>query len=61
MICLKMNRDILELFEISWVSRDKRNWFGESGTSINPEIMKMMVLGFSHKQIEKLLILNEAD
>ena len=43
----------LELFEVSWV-------LGLKDTSKNPEIMKMRVLGFSRKQLEKLLAQNEA-
>ena len=30
-------------------------------TSRNPEIMETRGLGFSHKQIEKLLVQNEAE
>ena len=35
--------------------------FGLRDTSQSPEIMNMRVLGFSHKQIEKLLDRNEAE
>ena len=46
-----------DYFEVSWgilVS-------GLGDTSENPEIIEMKVFGFSHKQIEKLLVLNEAE
>ena len=46
---------VLQLFEVSWCLQ-KRKWLvlGLGGTSENPEIKEMRLLGFSHKQIEKL-------
>ena len=45
----------LGLFEVSWGLKGLIIFvLGLSDTSEKPEIMKMRVCGFSHKQIEKL-------
>ena len=36
------------------VSKDNINGFGRTDTLKNPEIIEMRVLGFSHKELEKL-------
>ena len=47
--------DFLDCFEVSWVSRDKNTWLWEEMTrSKVPELGKLGLWGFSHKQIEKL-------
>ena len=44
----------LDYVQYPGVSRSKQLVFGLGDTSENPEIIEMMVSGFSHKQIEKL-------
>ena len=52
----------LELFNVFWCLQRYNNWFWESwARPKNPKIMHMRVLRFSHDDIEKLLVENEAE
>ena len=53
---MKGSREIIDLFGYPGVSEEKWLVLGLGDGFKNPEIIDMRVLGFSHKQIEKLLI-----
>ena len=53
----------LDLFRYPGVSKNKKSWFWGGGLDMskNPEIIEMWSLGFSHKQIDKLIYQIEAE